>query len=123
MTIILNIYHWVNLPLEVRGRIRSLFNIPRSSNTVVNDGKLETDGTTVEDFKHLTEEKMQVFLNSNLTDFHKLFDLTVAQVMDDIAQNRTSEFRPIERPVAEVLKQAEAIINAKPKSNGKKKQK
>ena len=121
MNIILNIYHWVNLPLEVRFRIRNLFNLPRSSNTVVNDGKLETDGTTVEDFKHLTEEKMQKFLHSDITDFHKLFDLTVAQVLEDIENKVPTAFK--ERPVSEVIKQAEGIINAKPKSNGKKKQK
>lgn len=118
MNIILNIYHWVNLPLEVRTRIRALFNLPRSSNTVVNDGKLETDGTTVEDFKHLTIEKMQKFLHSDLTDFHKLFDLTVAQVLEDIENKIPTAFK--ERPVAEVIKQAESIINAKPQSNGKK---
>ena len=120
MNIILNIHHWVNLSAEVRQRIRMLFNIPRSSNTVVNDGKLETDGTTIQDFEHLTTEKMQKFVHSDLTDFYKLFDLTVAQVLEDIENKVPTSFK--ERPVAEVLKQAEEIINAKPKSNGKKKQ-
>ncbi len=76
---------WVSLPNEVRYRIRSLFGIPRSSSTIVNDGRVDTDGTTHEDFKHLTIEKMQKYLSNDSTDFHKLFDLVVAKVIDELS--------------------------------------
>lgn len=86
--IVLSNHMWVSLPNEVRWRIRKLFSIPQSSNTVVNDGKVESDGTTTEDFKHLTIEKMQTYLNDTSTDFHKLFDGVVAKVTDELWGNK-----------------------------------
>jgi hypothetical protein len=84
MNPIISTHTWVSLPNEVRYRIRSLFKIPHSSNTVVSDGRLESDGTTNEDLKHLTIEKMQTFLSDESTDFYKLFDKTVAKVTDEL---------------------------------------
>lgn len=81
---LLNLHTWVSLPNEVRYRIRIAFSIPRSGNVFVNDGRIETDGTTPEDFKALTVSKMQTFLSSEESDFNKLFDLVVAKVVDDI---------------------------------------
>jgi hypothetical protein len=81
---ILSISMWVSIPNEVRYRIRSIFKIPMSSNTVVDDGRILTDGTTNEDFKHLTIQKMQIYLDDDSTDFHKLFDKVVARVNDDL---------------------------------------
>lgn len=95
MNPILSISMWVSLPIEVRRRIRNLFGIPRSSNTVVNDGVVETDGTTKEDFQHLTINKMQRFLQDESMDFHKLFDLTVAKINEDIINNRLTVFPTI----------------------------
>ncbi len=77
---LISIHTWVSLPNEVRGKVRVLFNIPRSSNTVVNDGVIETDGTTNDDLKHLTIEKMQIYLNDESTDFHKLFDKVLYRI-------------------------------------------
>lgn len=98
---IISMHTWVSLSNEQRHRIRALFNIPRSSHTIVNDGRIETDGTTTEDFGHLTVEKMKTYLNSDSDDFHKLFDLVLARVTDEI------EGKPIE------------IINANVKPNVK----
>lgn len=77
---LLNLHTWVSLPNEVRYKIRGLFNVPRSGNVVVNDGVIETDGTTTDDLHHLTVEKMQSYLHSNDTDFNKLFDSVVVHV-------------------------------------------
>ena len=82
---IISIHTWLSLSDEVRYRIRSIFKIPRSSNTVVNDGKIETDGTTNEDFKHLTVEKMQTYLNETSTDFYKLFDKVIEKVKEELS--------------------------------------
>lgn len=81
---LISIHTWVSLSNDMRHRIRMIFNIPRSSNTVVNDGVVETDGVTNEDLRHLTIEKMQAYLNDTSTDFHKLFDLTIAKIVDDM---------------------------------------
>lgn len=106
---ILSIHMWVSLPNEVRYRIRTLFNIPRSSNTIVSDGVIETDGTTNEDFKALTIEKMQNYLGETSTDFHKLFDKVVAKIIEEMNPTK-KESEP-------------EIINANIKPHAKKKQK
>ena len=77
--------NWVSLPNEVRYKIRDVFNIPRSGSTIVNDGRIETDGTTYKDFEALTVEKMQKYLSDESTDFHKLFDKVVAKVNDELS--------------------------------------
>lgn len=81
---IISMYMWTALSPEVRARMRAIFSIPRSSHVIVNDGRVETDGTTTEDFKALTIEKMQTYLKNESTDFHKLIDLTVAAVMEEL---------------------------------------
>ena len=75
---------WVSLPNEVRYRIRAIFNIPKSGATDVNDGRVVSDGTTYEDLKLLTTEKMQEYLKDDSTDFYKLFDKVVAKVNDEL---------------------------------------
>ncbi len=84
MSHIISTRSWVSLSNEQRARIRGIFNIPRSSHVVVNDGHVETDGTTPKDLESLTTEKMKDYLKSDLDDFFKLFDLVVARVQDDI---------------------------------------
>lgn len=81
---IISLHVWISLPNEVRHRIRARFNISRSSNTVVNDNKIESDGTTYEDLKNLTVEKMQQYLSSIETDYHKLFDATVVKITNEM---------------------------------------
>jgi len=110
-TPIISIHAWVALPNEVRYRIRAIFNMPRSSNTVVNDGVIETDGTTYEDFKTLTIEKMQAYLGNTETDFHKLFDGVVAKINDELSPKVAVIVEPV--VVAPVIKTKK--INAKKK--------
>lgn len=85
MNPILSSHTWVSLPNEVRYRIRSTFHIPRSSNSHVDNGIIITDGVTPDDLKQLTIEKMQKYLSTNSTDFHKLFDSVVAKISDELA--------------------------------------
>ena len=91
MTPIISLHVWVSLPNEVRYRIRSIFNIPRSSNTIVSDGRVESDGTTNEDLKQLTVEKMQAYVGSTSSDFHKLFDEVLAKVNDELYPVKLAE--------------------------------
>ncbi len=109
---ILSMHTWVTLPSEQRARIRALFAIPRSGHVVVNDGVIETDGTSVDDFRHLTTEKMQTYLKDDSTDFYKLFDKVVARIQDEI------EGKPfIEEPIV-IIK--EEVVDANTKNHGKK---
>lgn len=112
MTHILSTNTWVSLTSEQRNRIRALFSIPRSSHTIVSDGRIETDGTTADDFNHLTIEKMKVYLKSDSDDFHKLFDLVLGRVQDEIEG----------KPFAETIEviNANSIKNEKSKKGSKK---
>lgn len=89
---ILSLHTWVSLPTDVRMRVRNLFDIPRSSNVMVNDGRLDTDGTTPEDFKSLTIDKMQLFTGEKSDDFHMLFNRTLEIIQGDIEEGLPSLF-------------------------------
>ena len=110
MNPILSIHTWCSLPAEVRYKIRSLFSIPQSSSTIVHDGRVETDGTTVEDFKHLTIEKMQEYLKDTSADFHYLFSKTVEKVDNELKGIVTSVVdKPVEKievPITPVVKKS-----------------
>lgn len=95
---ILSLHTWVSLPNETRRKIRSLFNIPCTGNVIVSDGKIETDGTTTEDFRSLTVEKMQAYLKSDSTDFIKLFDMVVSNISNPVIEIPTVQSIP-EEPV------------------------
>ena len=101
---ILNIGMWVSLSPEVRNKIRSVFNIPRSGNVIVNDGRIETDGTTFDDFKVLTIQKMQEYVGDTSTDFHKLFDKVVDKVRNELNPvGKVEVVPPIVAPMAPVI--------------------
>lgn len=101
---------WVSLPVEVRYRIRAIFDIPKSGITEVHDAQVISDGTTHEDFKSLTTEKMQAYLNSDSTDFHKLFDTVIAKVSDEVFK-RTAP--AVQEEVKEVAKEIKKKITKK----------
>ncbi len=82
MTPILSMHVWVSVPTDVRYKIRSIFQIPCSGHTHVHDGVIQTDGTTPKDFESLTIEKMQKYLDTDSTDFYKLFDSVIAKIVD-----------------------------------------
>lgn len=86
---ILSLGVWVSLPNEVRHKIRSIFSIPKSRATEVDDGKLVSDGTTHEDLKVLDVVKMQAYTGETETDFYKLFDKVVAKVNDGLYPKTT----------------------------------
>ncbi len=108
---LISTHTWVSLDTEQRARIRALFSIPRSSHVVVNDGRVETDGTTVEDLKHLTVDKMKEYLKEESTDFHYLFDKVLSRVQDEI------EGKAFIEVVEEPIKSAKPIKNAKTKKS------
>lgn len=74
-------HDWLKLPSEVRYRLTEIFEIPRSTGTVVEGNRVLTDGYTNEDLGEVTIEKMQVYLQSEETDFIKLFDAVLASLV------------------------------------------
>ena len=109
---------WCSLPNEVRHRIRTVFQIPRSSNVVVNDGRIESDGSTYEDLKALSVDKMQEYLHEEMTDFHKLFDMVVARVNEELIEARKPKVVAVD-PTAGVT----VVIEPTKRPYAKKKQK
>lgn len=108
---IISMHTWVSLTQEQRHKMRAIFGIPRSSSTIVHDGRLESDGTTSEDFSHLTIQKMKDWLKNDSDDFHLLFDLCISKIQDEI------EGKPIEEKIEEKIvdKPITEIKNAKKK--------
>lgn len=62
MLIQLTIPQWLALSPDVRGELKKIFNIPRSSGTVLEDNRVVTDGYTHPDLANITIEKMQDYL-------------------------------------------------------------
>ncbi len=108
---IISMHTWTSLSSEQRGKIRMIFAIPRSQSTEVHDGRIVTDGTTPKDFEALTVEKMQSYVKSNVDDFHKLFDLVVAKVQDEIEG----------KPIIDIVASTEPLtVIIPPKKRGRK---
>lgn len=84
MNIQLTIPQWLSLTAEQRASLKVLFQIPRSSGTLVEDNRVVTDGYTHPDLAHITVEKMQDFTGKTKEeDFYKLFSLTLEKVDAD----------------------------------------
>lgn len=88
MNPILSVANWLTVPSEIRERLRNIFGIGRSSHTIVNEGKIESDGTTYQDLQALTIEKMQRYLSSDSTDFIKLFNEIVDLINNQIQKEK-----------------------------------
>jgi hypothetical protein len=85
MDIQVNVHDWLALPMLTRVEMRKIFGIPRSSHTLVDGNVVKSDGTTHDDLKAITLEKLQVFLNADpeQADFVKLFNATVLKIAKD----------------------------------------
>lgn len=91
MLIQLTIPQWLALTAEQRATLKVLFQVPRSSGTLVEDNRVVTDGHTHPDLAHITVEKLQAFTGkAKEQDFFKLFELTLKKIEAD---------QPAEEPV------------------------
>lgn len=95
MQIQLPTHEWLKLPMEVRVKLREIFNIPKSEGARVVNNTVESDGHTFRDLQALTVEKMQSYLDSKEDDFVKLFDEVLAKV-DAELHPATPEFAVID---------------------------
>lgn len=75
---------WLQLPSEVRHKLVTLFDMPRTGRTTVEyraEGAVVTsDGFTPIDLGSISLERMQQLLNSTSTNFYELFEQTVAHL-------------------------------------------
>lgn len=89
---LLSVHTWLQFGNEERLLMRELFGIPRSSGSIMLDGKLTSDGHTQGDLRVVTVEKMQRFLNSNETDFDTLLALTMEEVYSTVKAKSDARF-------------------------------
>jgi hypothetical protein len=80
---------WLKIPLETRRELIKIFEIPRTEATMIMGGTnsiVLSDGHSHKDLEAITVEKMQKYLDSELTDFFQLFDM----VLDKINKTKTN---------------------------------
>ncbi len=110
---------WCSLPNEVRHRIRAVFKIHRSGNVVVNDGRIESDGSTYEDLKALSIASMQEYLQEDINDFHKLFDIVVARINEELIDEKKPKVisAAVDAPITVIIEPAKIPKHAKSKKS------
>lgn len=91
----LNTHEWLELPLPIRFKLIELFNIPRSSGTLVQDNTVISDGYTYKDLAHITVEKMQKYLQLGVENFDELFIVLVKQLKNDRAAELKATLPPV----------------------------
>lgn len=82
---------WLQIPMEIRAKLREIFNIPRSKGNILEGNVIKSDGHTFEDLAVITVEGMQRFTGSDNTDFMSLFNVTVNQIEDLIEPSVAQE--------------------------------
>lgn len=81
---------WIPLSWEVKGRMAEIFNIPRNGATHVVNNRIQNDGYTDIDLGKVNVEVLQKELNSEETDFFKLWNMMISKV--------ESEIKPVSSP-------------------------
>ena len=79
---------WLEVPPEIREKIRKEFNVPKSGGVRVAQGLfhgkimsiVESDGTSTSDLSFITLEAMQKYMKSEETDYYKLFNNVVKRM-------------------------------------------
>ncbi len=98
---------WVSLDIETRNKLRQIFLIPKSSHAdVVTDhmgvARVMSDGTTNEDLKQLSVEKMRDYLGTAAIN-ETVYDL-FKQVVDKIEKVETfKEIENLPNPFIQVI--------------------
>lgn len=69
---------WLQLPVEIREKLVRLFGIPKSGRTVVeyriSGAVVTSDGYTAPDLQSISLAKMQALLDTDDTNYYKLFE-------------------------------------------------
>lgn len=70
----------MSLSMDTRLKIAEIFGVKKSGNTHVADDQVVDDGFLAEDLLVITIEALQNHLNSQETDFYKLFNVLVLKI-------------------------------------------
>lgn len=95
----ITIPQWLALPIEVRTRLKAIFNIPRSKGTELLDNKVVSDGHTHPDLARITLEAMKEYLNagpvSEDDDFFAVLNAVLNKVTNDIEVEKANTPAPV----------------------------
>ncbi len=106
---ILSTATWLELSEETRGKLRDLFAIPKTGGREVYGKRLVSDGTTPENLKALSLEKMQEFLGGTIEpDFHLLFRTVVNKIENPELAEEVRERAPKKTPKKTTKKKTNA---------------
>ncbi len=87
MTIQLSVPDWLRLSNETRLKLVEIFSIPRSTGSQMDmiggQGVIKSDGHTHQDLSVITVEKMQLFLNTDESDFLTLFQALIKKLEEE----------------------------------------
>lgn len=120
---------WLSTPIETRVKLTKLFGIPRTGEVIVQTGEIQngnigsivkSDGHSAGDLYAITVEKMQALLNTDDTDFYKMFNHIVENI-DYLTEEKVIEI-PLTPPgmvlVDPEKKNFAKLMNDKPKKKG-----
>lgn len=80
---------WLSLPQSTRAKLTKVFSIPRTGEVIVRSGgmingniagEITQDGHSAKDLYAITVEKMQTVLDTDDTDFYKMFNHIVENI-------------------------------------------
>lgn len=88
MEIQVQVHDWLALPMQTRIKLREIFHIPRSKGSLVEGNVVKSDGTTHDDLKAITIEKMMAYIDlpalegREPQDFVTLFNGVIEKIVD-----------------------------------------
>lgn len=124
----LTIPQWLDLPIDVRSKLKAIFNIPKSVGSQIVDKVVVSDGHTHADLAVITIEAMQAFLGSKDDDFWTLMESALERVyslrdqelkkeIEDaqeeksrLSESKAEALGELARQMEEIAKSAEEIV-------------
>lgn len=106
---------WLELPEATRAQLRIDFSIPQTGGREVYGKRLVSDGTTPENLRAITLEKLQAYNNNSVsTDFHLLFQTTVNKIENPGLKEE------VKKKVNKVAKETKKVTKKKTNAKAKK---
>jgi hypothetical protein len=92
----LSVQDWLTLPMEVRDKFAQIFNIPRSSGTIVEGNVVKSDGYSQQDLTAINVETLKNYLKENeINDFEVLFKMALDKISSEIKPSEP-EYVPLD---------------------------
>lgn len=106
-------YEWLKYDNDQRLLMRAIFHIPKSGGVEMQDNKMLSDGSNENDLRAINIESMQQFVESEVKDFDKLFEMTIEKVnelLKEEADRKTEEER--KKNTGKRLEDIEQIVDS-----------